>query len=432
MTQHEGAPDRSGSEADFRLDELFFSRTDPGGIIKAGNSVFQRVSEFEAHELWEKPHKLIRHRDTPRGVFYKLWDSLKAGRPICAYVKNRTKSGRYYWVYAVVAPIEGGYISVRLKPSSEIFDQISRFYITHAERERREKIEPAASAAMIEETLGELGFASYETFMSAALRREHAARDAGLGREPSPLNAGVDKLQTSARALSENIRAISASLESVKNTPFNLRIFASQLGTDGEGLAVVAANYVTLLDDLRAMLDEFDAAATQISSSMDDAMLLNVIVKLQREMVSFFRQDTSTLDGVDKALETRALENLSEEFSNREQAALRTIRDCCRLLPNACQQMKRQAAALDVIRLTAKVEVSSKNNHNGIILELEQRLEECQETLQAALKNIALESTQSLSAIREIMRLDEEVRRTEAEARAADLQEQALDLARAG
>ena len=76
-------------------------------------------------------------------------------------------------------------------------------------------------------------------------------------------------------------------------------------------------------------------------------------------------------------------------------------------LPGACQAMKRQATALDVIRLMAKVEMSNNDQNSGIILELEQRLEACQETLQSALNNIARESMQTLNAIRDMARLNE-------------------------
>lgn len=396
-----------GKEADFRLNELFFSRTDPGGIIKAGNSIFQRVSEYEAQDLWDKPHKLIRHPDTPRGVFYKLWSTIKAGQPIGAYVKNSSRSGKYYWVYAVVAPVDGGYLSIRLKPTSSLFDKVRDLYIVQAGRERTEGLDPAQSADEIDQALGKLGFESYEAFMSQALKQELDARDRGLGRSTSTLSSNFDRLHKSANVLLDDIKAISASLDSVKNTPFNLRIFASQMGDEGEGLAVIAANYVTLLEELRALLSEFDNTATDIANSLDEALLLNFIVQLQREMIDFFQSEEGATDGVDKEAETDQLERLSGTFNERAQLALNTVRARCMNLPGACQAMKRQATALDVIRLMAKVEMSNNDQNSGIILELEQRLEACQETLQSALNNIARESMQTLNAIRDMARLNE-------------------------
>ena len=116
------------SEVALALDELFFSRTEMRGRLQAGTTVFQRVSEYSWAEMIDQPHNIVRHPDMPRAVFYILWDRIRAGMPVGAYVKNRAKGGGYYWVFAVVTPVEGGYLSVRLKPSSRLFAAGSTLY----------------------------------------------------------------------------------------------------------------------------------------------------------------------------------------------------------------------------------------------------------------------------------------------------------------
>lgn len=69
----DGFDGAEGGEVAFGDDEVFFSRTDPAGIIQDGNSVFQRVSGYAWAELAGKPHKIIRHPGTPRAVFRLLW-----------------------------------------------------------------------------------------------------------------------------------------------------------------------------------------------------------------------------------------------------------------------------------------------------------------------------------------------------------------------
>ena len=64
------------------------------------------------HYYSAKAHNLVRHEDMPRIVFRVLWDGLKAGRPVAAYVKNRTKSGQHYWVFAVAFPVGDELFSV--------------------------------------------------------------------------------------------------------------------------------------------------------------------------------------------------------------------------------------------------------------------------------------------------------------------------------
>ena len=161
-------------EVPFAFDELFFSRANEAGIIRAGNRVFQRVSEYSWDEMLDKPHKLIRHPDMPRAVFWLLWDTIKRGEPVGTYVKDRAKSGRYYWVFAVVTPVEGGYLSVRLKPSSALFTVIEQEYLALTAREAAESLAPEDSAGLLLARLKELGFSDYPSFMSAALGQEVA------------------------------------------------------------------------------------------------------------------------------------------------------------------------------------------------------------------------------------------------------------------
>ena len=100
------------------------STTDLKGRITYCNSAFTQASGFETSELMGKAHNIIRHPDMPPGAFQDLWDSIQAGEPWVALVKNRRKNGDYYWVKAnasVQRAANGapsGYISVRTKPSS--------------------------------------------------------------------------------------------------------------------------------------------------------------------------------------------------------------------------------------------------------------------------------------------------------------------------
>jgi PAS domain S-box-containing protein len=84
-------------EREFGIEELFFSTTDVKGHISAGNEVFTRISGYTEDELLGRAHNVIRHPDMPRGVFQLLWDTIQAGRPIAAYVKNRAKDGELYF-----------------------------------------------------------------------------------------------------------------------------------------------------------------------------------------------------------------------------------------------------------------------------------------------------------------------------------------------
>ena len=115
-------------ERPFAAHELFFSTTDRKGLIRSGNQIFVRVSAYPLEALLGAPHNVIRHPDMPRAVFRLLWDHLERGRSFAGYVKNMAADGGYYWVFALVVPVDGGYLSVRLKPSSPLFPVVQALY----------------------------------------------------------------------------------------------------------------------------------------------------------------------------------------------------------------------------------------------------------------------------------------------------------------
>lgn len=116
-------------------DDTIVSKTDIKGRITYVNEDFVRISGFSADELIGKPHNIVRHPDMPPEAFADLWNTLQAGKAWTGVVKNRTKTGEFYWVEANAAPIkeEGqvvGYTSVRTKASRE---QIQAAELAYAE-----------------------------------------------------------------------------------------------------------------------------------------------------------------------------------------------------------------------------------------------------------------------------------------------------------
>ena len=111
------------------------SETDSRGNIIFANEEFCRIAEYTQDELLGKPHNLVRHSDMPKAAFADLWDSVKAGKVWHGYVKNSTKSGGYYWVFATVYPYKNDdgeqcYISCRRKPSRENIEKHEKLYKT--------------------------------------------------------------------------------------------------------------------------------------------------------------------------------------------------------------------------------------------------------------------------------------------------------------
>lgn len=91
-------------ERRFADDEVIVTKTDPQGRITYANRVFCRLAGLSEREAIGKPHNVIRHPDMPKCVFKALWDTIKTGREIFAYVINRSINGDHYWVFAHVTP----------------------------------------------------------------------------------------------------------------------------------------------------------------------------------------------------------------------------------------------------------------------------------------------------------------------------------------
>lgn len=121
-------------EARFGEEEIIVSKTDPKGRITYVNQVFLKIAGYEEHELLGQPHNIIRHPEMPRSVFKFLWDTIGAGNEIFAYVKNMTKAGDFYWVFAHVTPTFDasrrivGYHSNRRTPERAAIGSIEPLY----------------------------------------------------------------------------------------------------------------------------------------------------------------------------------------------------------------------------------------------------------------------------------------------------------------
>ena len=100
---------------------ILVTRTDLQGKILYANDEFLKISGYSRHEIIGKDHNIIRHPDMPPELFEDLWKTLKAMRPWAGVIKNRSKSGDFYWVHANIIPQfeKGklvGYLSVRYEP----------------------------------------------------------------------------------------------------------------------------------------------------------------------------------------------------------------------------------------------------------------------------------------------------------------------------
>lgn len=116
--------------------DFLVSQTDSKGKILFANEDFCKIAGYTLEELMGQPHNIVRHTDMPKAAFKDLWDTVKMGKVWKGYVKNSTKNGGFYWVFATVYPNiacgdgEGGYMSCRRKASPAEIQKAETLYKT--------------------------------------------------------------------------------------------------------------------------------------------------------------------------------------------------------------------------------------------------------------------------------------------------------------
>lgn len=158
----------ANQELTFGEEEFIVSKTDLNGKITYGNALFIKMSGYSEIELIDQPHNILRHPDMPAVIFKLLWNRIKEGKEIFAYVKNKTKNGDYYWVFAHVTPSFDtnhkitNYHSVRRSPNQKVLETIKPLYTLLLQKERSSGIH--ASEAALNQLLKDKGM-SYDEFI---------------------------------------------------------------------------------------------------------------------------------------------------------------------------------------------------------------------------------------------------------------------------
>jgi aerotaxis receptor len=108
----------SQREVFFDPSEIVVSKSDMSGRVTYANKVLMRLADYPEQTLLGVQHNILRHPDMPRGVFFGLWETLKSGQEFFGFVKNITRNGDHYWVFANITADQRdgqgvGYFSVR-------------------------------------------------------------------------------------------------------------------------------------------------------------------------------------------------------------------------------------------------------------------------------------------------------------------------------
>ncbi len=352
----------ASDEVPFGHDELFYSRTDMRGVLVAGNPVFQRVAGHAWSDLVGAPHRIIRHPDTPRGLFWLMWDRLKAGRPLGAYVKNRAADGRHYWVFAVTTPVDGGYLSVSIKPSAAPFAEVRALYAELVQAERAGRT-PEESAGILAGRVGGKDGTGYEGFMARALLAELASRRKAQGLPPAARLDALAEVHGRAAAVTAAQSALLADFADIRSFPTNLRIAARRLETSGAPVASLAENYRAMADEISGRIESLTPRSAQsgdalpsLSALLAEAQFLSGAVELQREAVDSGQAMGDRDLPFDPAEEAALLSRVADGSAQRARDGLARAVQAVGRLSATCADIRRLVLGLNSIRVLCRVE----------------------------------------------------------------------------
>lgn len=361
-----GAP-AQGAEVPFGLEELFYSRTDSRGVIVSGNEIFRRVSGFTWEELIGAPHKIVRHPDTPKAVFRVLWDAIQKGNPMGAYVKNRAKSGGWYWVFAIIMPIENGYLSVRLKPTSELSAKMMAFYQSLARQERDEGLDPEVSAGRLRAFAERSGFPSYSAFMAQALSLELSERDRRLRRPAEPRTQMLAAMNEAISRLNAEQIGLLRSFEALQSVPNNMRIVASRLEPSGGPVSAIAENYKTSSAVISDRLSRFvvgrDNLCGQMTWEVVRALFQLGCSRVLSELNAVL-DDISDRAAIDPGVEHAILLRLDADGATNARKSMLCASGYATQMMQQSRDIRRQMLGLDTIRVLGRVECGRMRETN--------------------------------------------------------------------
>lgn len=391
---------------------MFFSTTDRKGVILSGNDVFVRVSGYDHGQLIGTPHSIIRHPAMPRAVFRLVWDFLRRDKPVAGLVKNLASDGRHYWVVAFLMPIDGGYLSIRFKPSSPLQPVVEQLYAAMTRCEAEQVAaggDPArgmdAAQDIMVRALRERGFEDYDAFMRVLLHDELKSRDAQLKAQQlrlfpadlperddhDPLWRCLDSIYANGLRSYAHINELYAQLDQFADLnqqlaeksvfvlgltkdfrfiAFNAALRSSRLGEEGRSLSVIAEYLSGCSTRTTAAVGDLTTRIEAITQHLRAVIFDLAAARLQIEMVLVFCAELAgsrmkLAEEGEIRRRQRMIEDLQRAFAATVARALRALdeltRDLRALSVNS-EEMRRLVLTLQVAQVGGLVEASRLRN----------------------------------------------------------------------
>lgn len=357
-------------ERKFGPDQIIYARTDPRGIITYAGPSLCTVSAYSVDQIEGASQDVLRHPDTPKGIFWMLWQAIQSGQPFGTYLKNKAKDGRFYSVFNVIQPANGGYLSAQVLPQGPLHAVATDTY-KEALAAEAAGATPQESAGLIIAALGRLGFSSYAGFQSAALISEVQAQASHRKDHPLAITLGhLEKLRAANGRLGDENVQLMGIFTSLHLLPMNMRLLASRLEPSGGPITAISDSYkrasaeiIGLLQALAGgegkgcglMTARIEAAAFGLASAaVYDMAAAQFIAKSAR------LPKPTLPDG-----EAAILSTASARSTARADTAISEVSALVKGVRRDGEILLRQMAGLDQIRILGQVESGRNSNKDS-------------------------------------------------------------------
>ncbi|WGL59399.1 PAS domain-containing protein [Pigmentibacter sp. JX0631] len=383
-------------EVDFDFDEIFFSITDKKGIILDGNKVFTRVSGFPKEELINKPHNIIRHPEMPKCVFKLLWEKLKDNKGIVAYIKNKDAKGNYYWVLSSVLPIQNGYLSIRIKPQSSLFQKIKDLYIELLSTEKNSNINNSYDLFM--KKIIEMGFESYDSFMTRALSSELFLNKKFLAHKENIFSKKVSNeiysevnrnflnnkkefsviiekmklLIEFAPLLKEKTDQILLSCNKLDYISLNMSINSGNLGQQTASVSIISREFQIMVSTIRTQVRKFQDISKELRTLLEMIELEGCLAFIQIQTIENYLLDYFEFFSSGDSNVNIIAQNVSILFSlfidNSNTKLIKSLdksQYLCKNLLEISNSLKGKIFSLEITKDLSKIEISRNPSIEG-------------------------------------------------------------------
>ena len=405
-------PAVTDSQSDpFPLARILASATDIRGVITYANPAFCAVSQYDRETLIGSPHRIVRHPEMPKGLYHLFWARLKAELPMCGYVQNLASDGSSYWVMALVTPMEGGFLSARIKASSPHFDAVRQIYAKMLKAEADGQT-PDQSAKQLVSELSALGFGDFDEFVRTVLDAEISHRDEALGRQRSRAVEAMDLFSALNDEIAELVKKIGKGFGHIRGEPVNMRILAGRLEGDGAAIGTISQNYDTMAYEMHQVIRRMQCPRSGSITRMRTAIARGRFAAQLSQLLAETTEQALADEGRWCATDPIVADTLPAHRNAKAadaRTALRELAAASTEIGDFCRQLRRQINGLDVVKLLCKVESGRirkpDNGLQGIITRLDRFHEEADVHLaelatrasQISAKSASLDSVSGLS-----------------------------------